>query len=357
MVDDWTYDDINIDAEPFVEVGYESISTWLTRGYTGHEHLTQFGLINMNGRLYDPILGRMLSPDNYVQDATSTQGFNRYSYVVNNPLKYNDPSGESWEDVVRGIINTIGFLSGGTLFSESVTYLNDKINGIQRDSYFDMDYLLGRAAPSSMNSGSGTQSMGDYSGSLNDKSNSWAEQEEYAIESYIWGYWWSQARVDGKDFGEPKRNEPIYKTRLVKIENNNPTIDKGGFIDNKGDFIGFMTDQAKNNPVEVAAFGLTDGRFFVQPWKGNRADRSNNDFNHPSLEGLTISSQYHTHPNGSGLSHKDAVFSQTYRVPVHSISPNGDIWRYNHADYRKYPIDYFIPLKAFDWIPFGTKIN
>jgi RHS repeat-associated protein len=33
------------------------------RGYTGHEHLNQFGLINMNARLYDPLLGRFLAPD------------------------------------------------------------------------------------------------------------------------------------------------------------------------------------------------------------------------------------------------------------------------------------------------------
>jgi len=48
----------------------------------------------MNGRLYDPVLGRMLSADNYVQNATNTQCFNRYSYCVNNPLRYTDPSGE-----------------------------------------------------------------------------------------------------------------------------------------------------------------------------------------------------------------------------------------------------------------------
>ncbi|NOZ33948.1 MAG: hypothetical protein GXO80_01440 [Chlorobi bacterium] len=64
------------------------------RGYTGHEHLTHFGIINMNGRLYDPVLGRFLSPDNYVQAPDFTQNFNRYSYVLNNPLKYTDPSGE-----------------------------------------------------------------------------------------------------------------------------------------------------------------------------------------------------------------------------------------------------------------------
>ncbi len=68
--------------------------SWL-RGYTGHEHLPNFGLINMNGRMYDPVLGRMLSPDNYVANVASSQSYNRYSYVFNNPLKYTDPSGES----------------------------------------------------------------------------------------------------------------------------------------------------------------------------------------------------------------------------------------------------------------------
>ncbi|NCA86836.1 MAG: RHS repeat-associated core domain-containing protein, partial [Clostridia bacterium] len=64
------------------------------RGYTGHEHLDEFGLINMNGRMYDPLLGRMLSPDNYVQAPDNSQNFNRYSYAMNNPLVYTDPDGE-----------------------------------------------------------------------------------------------------------------------------------------------------------------------------------------------------------------------------------------------------------------------
>jgi len=58
-----------------------------------HEHIKEYGLINMNGRLYDPIVGRMLSPDIYVQDPTYSPSYNRYSYVNNNPLKYTDPSG------------------------------------------------------------------------------------------------------------------------------------------------------------------------------------------------------------------------------------------------------------------------
>ena len=79
------------------------------RGYCGHEMLNDLQLINMrsatsgdafvttwrkNGRLYDPYIGRFFSPDNYVQLPTSAQSFNRYSYCLNNPLKYTDPSGE-----------------------------------------------------------------------------------------------------------------------------------------------------------------------------------------------------------------------------------------------------------------------
>ena len=64
------------------------------RGFTGHEHLYNFGLINMNGRMYDPLLSSFLSPDNYMQDPTTQQGFNRYAYCMYNPLKYIDPTGE-----------------------------------------------------------------------------------------------------------------------------------------------------------------------------------------------------------------------------------------------------------------------
>ncbi len=71
-----------------------STETLITRGYCGHEHLDDFGTINMNGRIYDPRLGRFLSPDPYVQAPYNSQNYNRYSYCLNNPLKYTDPTGE-----------------------------------------------------------------------------------------------------------------------------------------------------------------------------------------------------------------------------------------------------------------------
>ena len=62
-------------------------------GFTGHEHLDDVGLIDMNGRVYDPVLGRFMSADPYIQAPDNLQSYNRYSYVWNNPLSATDPSG------------------------------------------------------------------------------------------------------------------------------------------------------------------------------------------------------------------------------------------------------------------------
>ena len=79
----------------------EQISNYLSdgtlvvdRGYTSHEHFAEVGLIHMNGRLYDPLLRRFLNADENIQDQYNTQNYNKYGYVMNNPLMYNDPSGE-----------------------------------------------------------------------------------------------------------------------------------------------------------------------------------------------------------------------------------------------------------------------
>ncbi len=69
-----------------------------SRGYTGHEHLDRTGLIHMNGRVYDPTLGRFLSADPIVQAPYFSQSYNRYTYVWNNPLGMNDPSGYEGND-------------------------------------------------------------------------------------------------------------------------------------------------------------------------------------------------------------------------------------------------------------------
>lgn len=66
----------------------------IDRGYTSHEHFAEIGVIHMNGRLYDPLLRRFLNADENIQDPNNTQNYNKYGYVLNNPLMYNDPNGE-----------------------------------------------------------------------------------------------------------------------------------------------------------------------------------------------------------------------------------------------------------------------
>ncbi|MFM2224931.1 MAG: hypothetical protein RJA07_1133 [Bacteroidota bacterium] len=97
--------------------------SWLNRGYTGHEHLKQFGLINMNGRMYDPVLGRMLSPDEYNQGGT--QGLNAYSYCINNPLKFTDPSGWSAVGHGNGFAPPVSFWGWGPSGSTSASEAGD----------------------------------------------------------------------------------------------------------------------------------------------------------------------------------------------------------------------------------------
>lgn len=96
---------------------------FLGRGFTGHEHLDWCGLINMNARLYDPTYGRFLSPDPYVQAPDFTQNFNRYSYALNNPLKYTDEDGEfflTWNVSASGI--QIGLNFGYVGFGLSLSW-------------------------------------------------------------------------------------------------------------------------------------------------------------------------------------------------------------------------------------------
>lgn len=73
--------------------GNDYVPLGTARGFTDHEHLDGVGLVHMNGRVYDPTLGRFMSPDPFVQAPYNTQSYNRYSYVFNNPLSFTDPSG------------------------------------------------------------------------------------------------------------------------------------------------------------------------------------------------------------------------------------------------------------------------
>ena len=135
------------DAEmPTDSLGMETIASMnfkLTdRGFTGHEHYPYFKIINMNGRLYDPVIARFFSPDKFVANSTFTQDFNRYTYARNNPLMYTDPDGQFIQYI-------FGALMGG--FSG---YQIGKAAGAKGWAMFG--YIMGGAGIGALTAGIGT---------------------------------------------------------------------------------------------------------------------------------------------------------------------------------------------------------
>jgi RHS repeat-associated protein len=79
---------------------WTAVAATTRRGYTDHSMLDNLSLIHMNGRVHDPVIGRFISADPFVACASSTQAFNRYSYVRNRPLSAVDPSGFLDDEIV-----------------------------------------------------------------------------------------------------------------------------------------------------------------------------------------------------------------------------------------------------------------
>ena len=107
--------------------------------------------VHMNGRVYDPELGRFLSADPFIQAPYNSQSFNRYSYVMNNPLGYVDPSGFFFEFTEsflgQGFIgavvdNTVDAAADWAeeqvenFIQDTIDYIND-----QWDNFLDGDSL------------------------------------------------------------------------------------------------------------------------------------------------------------------------------------------------------------------------
>lgn len=96
----------NVNGTPDVLDNLVGVNT--DRGYTMHEHLDEVGVIHMNGRIYDPLIGRFMSADPFIQSPGNLQSHNRYAYVLNNPLSHTDPSGYfSLKKFVRTIVSVV----------------------------------------------------------------------------------------------------------------------------------------------------------------------------------------------------------------------------------------------------------
>ncbi len=120
----------------------------LIRGYCGHEMLNEFNLINMNGRVYDPVLGRFLSPDKYVQQGDNSQNYNSYSYCLNNPLKYTDPSGELFgldDALVVGVFSGAIMGAMNAAMSDKPIWRGALLGGLSAAATYGIGSLFGPA--------------------------------------------------------------------------------------------------------------------------------------------------------------------------------------------------------------------
>ena len=143
--------------QPFIP---GSNTTGTDIGFTGHRHLDIFGLVNMDGRIYDPVIGRFISPDPVLQYPGYTQGLNPYSYCLNNPLRFTDPSGYSIDffDIFKGFIGTTAFIVNpamGFAFAMSAATMHG-MNAIAKGSGTNLffDHILPAALFNAATAGS-----------------------------------------------------------------------------------------------------------------------------------------------------------------------------------------------------------
>jgi RHS repeat-associated protein len=124
----------------------EGDASFTVRGFTDHEHLDESGLIHMNGRVYDPQIGRFLSADPLIQAPENSQSYNRYSYVWNNPLSMVDPSGYEAIDFKVGADGQLAYTLGGdnpfSYFPKSV----ERLMPVVRDIVISVAGLQNRKA-------------------------------------------------------------------------------------------------------------------------------------------------------------------------------------------------------------------
>jgi RHS repeat-associated protein len=135
-------------------------STWASAyRFTGQEFDPEYDLYNYNARLYDPIMSRFITPDTIVPDPYNPQSLNRYSYCLNNPLKYTDPSGHfwgwaeefwnslkgllgsTWQEITDAFSKIGNWLSFGNVNPNANSSNGQNINGISYEEYIRQQQL------------------------------------------------------------------------------------------------------------------------------------------------------------------------------------------------------------------------
>ena len=194
-----------------------------SRGFTGHEHLDRTGLVHMNGRLYDPLLGRFLSPDPIVANPADGQQWNLYSYAGNSPLSYVDPSGLSFCDPAQqSWCGGVGLPSGGW---GGGGYSTRTVSGWSAYVTFGVYYEIVRIWQSASVSrwDAGVEGGGSW-GSTGDTF--WEDVQRSVIYPIVQFFFWSFQVVEQGAANEPASSHSPH-SRLVDRDSTTPPLETG----------------------------------------------------------------------------------------------------------------------------------
>jgi RHS repeat-associated protein len=326
------------------------------RGFTGHEHLYSFGLINMNGRMYDPLLSSFLSPDNYMQDPTSQQGFNRYAYCMYNPLKYVDPTGEQYfgwsggslyqiEQEARRVVRQIW----RDVYDNAI--LSHQLTLIMANAIYSNGPLGGgvHGSNGSGNHGSGGGGIGGGGGQDGPNKN----RPLIIINDFITDNDSPIYKFVIYNTNESSENNTSYFSELKKFFKENT---KYFFIDGAAalDFMYENSFDENMNPYKEISAWVVDGGIIVQPWYDNKERESRNTPNLSNSkyyefqgEMYFIEAQIHTHPNYDngyiGVSSDDLRLND--KVPVYIIY-NSSLYKAGNPTIR---LDQTRNINYYNW--------
>ena len=313
---DWTYNNV--------------VSSTITdRGFTFHENMTAFNLINMNGRAYDPMIGQFLSPDPFVQSPDNSQSYNRFSYCMNNPLKFTDPSGYLVTGGVSHQYTDPGNGSGGinigprgpSAFIDGMPYYG---------SLESLDYLFG-----------GGRSFENVSSWENGGHNILPHILNQANAQILRNKYRAQGAINLILRSLPRVFDPRVKNNSSTItDGQTASLDGigvsyggnekyiGGFFNTKKELIEFMMNNSFiTNGVEIGGFKLKEIStsaitYFVDPWVQNddRTTIWQSAFGRALYE---IEERYHTHPLSGDADFDDYAGASQFSFPSFIIRRTG----------------------------------
>lgn len=119
--------------KPFGEERYSQNSTPTGQRFTGQRWDEGLGLYDYNARYYDPVNGRFISADTIVPDHAGPQSLNRFAYVVNNPIKFTDPSGHHHNDLKINDLHA--FISFQVALQEHIEWKNEVFDNINEVAF------------------------------------------------------------------------------------------------------------------------------------------------------------------------------------------------------------------------------